>query len=953
MIEFFRYDRWDGYIGPMADIKAARHKQEAGGENSITLTTGSDIAKGDRIVWRDDTGVYHEHVANEPSASREGDGKVVYTTYCEDAMNELFRDPVGEVRIRGGSAREALSRILENTRWEVGTVTVSGSRTKSFYHISAGEALQELVKTWGGEAYSSFTVDEYGITHRYVNLVEAMGSRNTHKRFEYGKDLVNVKRTVSADDVYTAMRGYGKGDDLDDEDDSTNGRRITFAEINGGRDYVEDLEALERWGRPDGKGGKAHAFGTVTFSDCDDPVELKELTTQELNDRKTPKVSYECSVIDLAAMGYDYEGTALGDDVQAVDPEFTPALELDARVMSTDRNLFDKSDEIVTIGNIRPGIGSELAGINSSINSIRGQSSAWDAAVTFGQVYLQKVIDSLNARFDAMGSYLAFSFEQGLTIASVPLDKDGRPTTTPASAINLRGGGFRIASTVKADGSFDWRTFGTGEGFVADYIIAGSLMAGLVNTGVLLVGSEDDPVLMADFDSGKVVIKGSSVTIGASNAEDAIAGLEDGVDEAMAVFGYCQTSGDARAKTVSIAGFKLREGCVVHVRFQYGNTASSPTLNVAGTGSKAIVLDNQTLQERNYWKDNQLVTFAYSGGYWQVVDSGTHSLIQSLEDSITLEVQGVKDDLTQTKASIEVLDTRVTTEVNSLQEDISDAAAKLTRYGTCSTAAATQDKSVSVSGDFTLTAGVMVSVQFTYANSATYPRLNVNDTGARYIYVGNSLLSQDYWWRAGTTVTFVYSGSYWRVCDSGALARITVAEGEIELRVQKGTLSSEISAEAGLVSIKSNRFEWNSTYSSMTRSGVLSAQSASLKGTFECGSTSAYGIRLNSSGQMEGYRQGTRVGYIDYSASMRDLSTGNILYGIQIQCQGSLRISTPKTSISTSSDTSVTTTHGYTGNHTLHYISKIEDLGGGSIRWWNASRSINFINGFCTTCNFD
>ena len=946
MIEFFRYDRWDGYIGPIADVTDYTYKAEAGGENSLTLVTRGDLAKGDRIVWRDDQGIYHEHVANEPTATRDGDGGVVYQTYCEDAMNEMFRDPVGEVRIRGGSAREALTRILESTRWEVGTVNVTGARTKSFYHISAGEALQDIVSTWGGECYSSFTVDDFGVTHRYVNLVQAMGSRNTHKRFEYGKDLVSVKRTVSADDVYTAMRGYGKGDDLDDDDEGTNGRRITFAEINNGKDYVEDLDALARWGRPDGKGGKAHAFGTVVFSDCEDPAELKELTQQELDDKKNPKVSYECSVIDLAAMGFDYEGVAVGDDVQVVDTAFSPALELEARVMSIELGA-DPAASKVTIGNIREGIGSELASINSSLSTIRGQSSAWDAAVTFGEVYLQKVIDSLNARFDAMGSYLAFSFEQGLTVASVPLDASGKPTTTPASAINLRGGGFRIASTVKADGSFDWRTFGTGEGFVADYIIAGSLMAGLVNTGVLLVGSADDPVLMADFDSGKVIIKGSSVTIGTSNAEDAIAGLETGVDAAMAVFGYCKTAGATRDKEVSIAGFSLREGCVVNVRFQHANTATSPRLNVSGTGAKSILLDNASLGSENFWGDNQLLTFVYSGGYWHVVDSGSHALIQALGDSITLQVQGVRDDLSKVQSSVTLLDNRVTTEVNSLQDDIDDAVAKQTRYGTCSTAAATQEKDVNMSGDFKLAAGVMVTVQFTYANTATYPRLNVADTGARYIYVGNSLMTQDYWWRAGTTVTFVYTGSYWRVCDSGALARITVAEGEIELRVEKGTLSSEISAEAGLVSIKTNRFEWDSSYSSLSRYGQLEAQSASIKGTFECGST--YGIRLNSSGQMAGLRNGSQVGYIDYSASMRYIPTGEILYGIQVQSNGMIRFSSPHVSALASSDTSQTSTRTSTGSI---WVAGFDNRPG---EGWDLNSlvayELSFINGFCTSGN--
>lgn len=491
VIEFWRYDRWDSYIGPLSDVMAASSREESGGENSVTLTTsGESLAKGDRVVWRDSMGKWHEHIANEPVATRGEDGSVVYETYCEDAINELFRDKVDEVRIRSGTADAALDKILQQTRWKRGKVDVTGSRTKSFYHISVGEAIQQLVKTWGGEVYSSFDVDENGIVSRMVNLVTAMGERATHKRFEYGKDLVSVKRTVEADDVYTAMRGFGKGDDLGDDEEDTNGRRITFADLNGGRDYVEDREALERWGRPDGKGGKAHAFGTVTFQECEDPAELMELTRDALDKAKQPKVSYECSVRDLAAMGCPWEGVGVGDSVQVVDTCFSPALRLEARVMAIRRNLFDPADADVTIGNVRSTISDELSGIVSQIAGIGQQSSSWDAAVNLSQNYLNRVIATLNAGFDAGGSYKYESFEHGTITSSVPLDEQMRPKRTPAAAMQIKGGGFRIADRVKSDGSFDWRTFGTGKGFTAECLNLGELRGGAnrwnLETGDLL-----------------------------------------------------------------------------------------------------------------------------------------------------------------------------------------------------------------------------------------------------------------------------------------------------------------------------------------------------------------------------------------------------------------------------------------------------------------------------------
>ncbi|MBQ9701365.1 MAG: hypothetical protein IJV71_12185, partial [Lachnospiraceae bacterium] len=88
-------------------------------------------------------------------------------------------------------------------------------------------------------------------------------------------------------------------------------------------------------------------------------------------------------------------------------------------------------------------------------------------------------------------------------------------------------------------------------------------------------------------------------------------------------------------------------------------------------------------------------------------------------------------------------------------------------YGTCATAAATAAKVVTLSG-FTLYTGAQITVQFTYANTAANPTLNVNGTGAKYIRVNNANITSMYYWGANNTVTFVYNGSYWVMADSSA-----------------------------------------------------------------------------------------------------------------------------------------------------------------------------------------
>ena len=79
-------------------------------------------------------------------------------------------------------------------------------------------------------------------------------------------------------------------------------------------------------------------------------------------------------------------------------------------------------------------------------------------------------------------------------------------------------------------------------------------------------------------------------------------------------------------------------------------------------------------------------------------------------------------------------------------------------YGTCSTAAGTAAKTVSVPGLAALVTGAAVLVKFTNGNTNANPTLNVNGSGAKTITDAAS-------WPSGSTVAFVYDGTYWDALD--------------------------------------------------------------------------------------------------------------------------------------------------------------------------------------------
>lgn len=490
---FDRHDKYLSTIAP-AQLISAIHTDELNGEDSLTVSTTYPLGEGMRLVWRDRFGSCHEHICQDPKGASAA-GIPVYTDTALSSICELFGDYIEDKRPHSYSFTKALEVALEPTRWSVGTVDQPGtvSSGMTFYHVSAREALQSILEC-GGELECGIEVGDSGVTRRTVSIRKHRGASDGHRRFAYGKDVQQVTKTEHWGAI-TACYGYGKGVETDA---GGYGRKLTFGDINGGKDYVEDAAALKAYGRPDGKGGHSHVFGKYEDSECEDAQKLMDDTRAYLDAHKVPGVTYEAEVVDLVAMGRDWEGVGVGDDVQIVDSSFSPTLRCEGRVTKLVTDLLGGT-QAVTLGNVTETMADIWQDQQSQIKGLQQSAGSWDAASSTTPAFLEQLVASLNARFNMNGmSYTYTSFEDGTIWSSVPLDEDGRPTKT-GSAIQMCSQGFRIAAGLKPDGTFDWRTFGTGEGFVADLITVGSLDASIIKTGIL---SDSKGLNYIDFDTG-------------------------------------------------------------------------------------------------------------------------------------------------------------------------------------------------------------------------------------------------------------------------------------------------------------------------------------------------------------------------------------------------------------------------------------------------------------------
>lgn len=1066
-------DAYVSTIGP-EELLSLTHTDELNGEDSVDIVTTFALKQGYRLVWVDRLGKVHEHVCQDPKGLHAG-GDTVYTDTAINSICETYGDYIEDKRPYGYGFLQALNVCLEPTRWTAGTVDQTGTVDKglTFYHTSSREALQSILKC-GGELETEITVSGGRVTSRRAGIRSHRGAKGGHRRFTYTKDLASVSRTEHYGAI-TACYGYGKGIETDT---GGYGRKLTFGDINNGKNYVEDATALKLYGRPDGRGGRAHVFGQYENPNCEDAATLLAETRAYFGSRKEPGMTYEADAVDLVQFGRDWEGVAVGDDVQIVDTAFSPALRCEGRVTKL------VTDELggtvrVTLGNVTETITDMLLAQQQKVSGLSKRSSSWDVAASTPPSYLQQVEDAMNTQFNMSGSSYTFtSFEQGTIYASVPMDANGRSTTGKGSAMQLCSQGFRIASGCKADGSWDWRTFGTGAGFTADLITVGTLMGDLIKAGTIQdrsgknywnldesevhlgpgakLGDKDIAVadaVIASVDveyaqgtsrvtepqggwqttapqwvSGKYIWTRTKTTMQSGDIEYSepvcISG-RDGTDGAKGDKGstgtgvrgiveqyYLSTSSTAQsggswseaqpawakgkyiwtrskitwtdgsttytapclAKAINGSNQMAGSAIVSRVKLYAKNQSDSvPPINMQNpelgwsedipqwsNGYFIWSMDRVTYGDGSVTHTSPVLEAAYNKAYQSAHDltgslNGLDTTVQDLaKDGVVTEAE--KAAVKKAKQDVDKEREEATSQFNALKSNKALSAQfvaavlgpryskafgttdeggtygaytdKVDKVLKCKTA----EELKAAMYEYDAAYGAYSSAVKDYADAATGARHAIEQKNASDYADG--ILS-----------------AYDEQMDQKALFdRLTKGGTEQGIYMQNDRVYINASYMAtGTIADAKGRSSWN-LKEGVLNTNYMTAKNITASGTFSCGGSSYY-TKLNSVGQMEGYRtkggasSTSRVGYIDFSSSMYDKSDGTTRYGLQLQADGSVRISAPKISVRATSDTSVTTFHGSTG--TYYPVGFTYPPGDG---WDTASlrtMETEFINGIC------
>lgn len=439
------------------------------GLNTFSFNTINDkkfpIDKKKRVIFKDKHGVWREFIIETAEIIHSSEG-IIVSAIAEDSITETRGDYIEDRRPTKQTCAGALKIALETTRWEVGHCDDLGLNTTSFYRCSAHEAIAKILEVWEGEIRTRVEISGNKVAHRYVDIFKRRGKDNG-KRFEWKKDIIDISRNISDQEIKTALYGYGNAQEIGEGFS----RRIDIKELTNGKGYVENNNAKNKYGPINSDGTRRHIFGKFEF-DSDDPEEVLQEAKKQLDIISKPQVSYAAKVINLAKYGFNYEDIEIGDTARVKDEEIG---HIEARITQLITKPNNEEDEVV-LGNFRDVYSERFIDTQAKITEFNSKSGVWDkTAQAFdldGRLkgsYLKDILATFNNELNAAGGWTYAKPGEGI----ITYDKE--ETNNPTMATQLLAAGLRIANKKLANGSWDWQTAITAMGIVADVIYTGRI----------------------------------------------------------------------------------------------------------------------------------------------------------------------------------------------------------------------------------------------------------------------------------------------------------------------------------------------------------------------------------------------------------------------------------------------------------------------------------------------
>lgn len=393
-----------------------------------------------------------------------------------DAKNDCF---LVDIRPTDKNGQEALDLMTApNARYtaksDIKTVSTAYYQTMNLIEAINGNNDNSFVNRWGGEIiYDNYT----------VTINERAGG-DYGVQVLYGKNIVRdgFSETVDMTDVATRIvpKSYN-GYMIEGEEPWIDSPLIEkYPTVHYGVMTFEDVKMREDASEDDEENG-------VTICDTQEQLETalrKKCEEQFESGADKPKVTIEANMellqnTELYEDVKDLEKVSLGDTVHCNHSKL--GIKSDARVIKLEWDAIRNKLTSVTLGEFQYNF---LNDVSSIMNRVE-QAIREDGSVIGQQI--QGIINGVQAQMRAQSSIAKKQEVRAI------LFEDLDPDSPTFGAMCLGTLGFEIAGERTADGrDWKWSTFGTGKGFYADFIVAGTMLADRIKGGTLELGGEDN-----------------------------------------------------------------------------------------------------------------------------------------------------------------------------------------------------------------------------------------------------------------------------------------------------------------------------------------------------------------------------------------------------------------------------------------------------------------------------
>lgn len=230
-----------------------------------------------------------------PVPTMGSDGVIESTVVCESELAYLHDTNTRHGEFHDISVEDFLKMLINNhnahtteDKWfEVGKVEVIDKlyRFTSYEQTTFESIKDNLLDRLGGEI-----LIRYENNKRYLDYVLQAGKKSSVD-IRLSKNLISFTREVDPTQVATRAIGYGSKKDNSEE-------RINFKDINNGKDYVDDEEAIKIYGVIE----KTFIYDDVTL-----PENLLRKVKEKQKEVNRNLVKHQISAIDLFSIGLEME----------------------------------------------------------------------------------------------------------------------------------------------------------------------------------------------------------------------------------------------------------------------------------------------------------------------------------------------------------------------------------------------------------------------------------------------------------------------------------------------------------------------------------------------------------------------------------------------------------------------------------------------------------------------